>query len=378
MRSLSKYLDKNVLKYFNISKLVDELEEMIHKELDFEEELKNIEKLRAKLIDDNDIVIPKAYKQFTTKKILTMEYIDGIKITNIEKIEKNGLDKKDIIKRLINNIFKQVFVYGIHHGDPHPANIFVLKDGRIAFLDFGVIGYLDDRIREILKEQIVALYQGKSEEFLRAYMRLNDIDLDSIENSEQLREEVEKTVGEYKSGKILSYTDLLDKVVEILNKYKISINNPLTILTRTMVSVNSICARYGLANEEFMNIIKSGLEEHERYYLTKKIMEVFSIDNFFNNIFAIDSFIKNTLDKIPPLLDNLQDIDYDEKMDNIDNNLKKVKHNFSFFIIFILMVFSALFIRISSFNPVIYIYTLSDYILGLTIISTIIYLIRNR
>lgn len=118
----------------------------IDKELDFINEGQNFEKFRLNFKDIDHIRVPKIYWQMTTPKVLTMEYIDGVKITEIVDEKYKGIFKpSEVARRGTRATFKQIFEDGFFHADPHPANIFVLPPATIVMLDAGMVGYLDDK-----------------------------------------------------------------------------------------------------------------------------------------------------------------------------------------------------------------------------------------
>jgi ubiquinone biosynthesis protein len=375
MRLLSKYMNKSLGKYFDFDKLVDELEDMILKEIDFEQESKNMYKLRESISSDPDVIIPIPFEEYTTKKVLTMEYLEGIKITNIEEIERNGLDKKEIIKKLINSIFMQIFVNGIHHGDPHPANIYVLKDGRIAFLDIGVIGFLDEKTRNNVKEIIILLYQGKAEEFLDAYLRLNNVKLEEVYNYPKLKEEIIQRFDKHEG----TYLDLFFNMFDIIKEYKVKIINPLTLLTRTFISINSICKEYSISNEEFMSIIKVLITITKVDSITEKIMSIFLIKNMIKNVMLMDDFIKNSMPEIPRILDMQKDrtINVEKEVEAMNKKLLDTKNAFSFFIVFIAFFLGGIILNMSR-NPDFFGFPASHYFFALSGITVLYYLIKNR
>ena len=107
-----------------------------------------MERAAGHFLDDPNVYIPKVYREATTSRILTTEFIDGIKISNIEKLEEAGLDRKLITARGADLVLKQVFDHCFFHADPHPGNIFVLPENVICLLDFGMAGIVDRQTRD--------------------------------------------------------------------------------------------------------------------------------------------------------------------------------------------------------------------------------------
>jgi len=127
------------------------------RQLDFLYEAANIEKFKENFMGDNTVHIPRVYWDLTSKRVLTTEYIDGVKINDLERIEKSGLDMKAIASNLSNFYMKQVYVHALFHGDPHPGNMFVLENNVVSFVDFGIVGRIDKKLQEIIIGMLIAM-----------------------------------------------------------------------------------------------------------------------------------------------------------------------------------------------------------------------------
>ena len=128
------------LKDYNPVAIVNEFENYTKRELDYNLEGKNIDVFYKNFVGSKTIKIPRVFLSYTSKRVLTMEYIDGI---NINKYKATKEEKKKIIKNLLSCFMKQILEDGFFHADPHPGNIFILKDHRIELLDFGIVRLWD-------------------------------------------------------------------------------------------------------------------------------------------------------------------------------------------------------------------------------------------
>src|SRR3972149_608335 len=146
--SILQYIAKLIAKYipesrnYNPVGMVEEFGGIIKKEMDFTLEASYTERFRKNHSDDPRVLIPAVYWNLTGKKALTMESIIGIKIDNVEKLRESGIDTEKISHILAEVLFRQVFEFGVFHGDLHSGNIFVTGPEQIAFVDFGVVGRL--------------------------------------------------------------------------------------------------------------------------------------------------------------------------------------------------------------------------------------------
>ena len=124
--------------------LVKEFERTIFRELDMFIEGGNIEKFAANFVDSDEIYTARVYWEHTSKSVLVMEYIDGIKMDQVEKIREAGIDPKEVAMIGLRSFSRQLMDFGFFHADPHPGNVIVMYDGRVSLVDFGIIGYLDE------------------------------------------------------------------------------------------------------------------------------------------------------------------------------------------------------------------------------------------
>ena len=148
----------------------------IEKELDFTIEAQNFEKLRFNFKDIDYVRVPKVYWHMTTPKVLTMEYIDGVKITDIVQEKYKGIFKpKEVARRGAAITLKQIFEDGFFHADPHPANIFVLPPATIAMLDAGMVGYLDDKTVNYAAEFMQGIMERDLDQSIHALENLGII-----------------------------------------------------------------------------------------------------------------------------------------------------------------------------------------------------------
>ncbi len=225
------------LKLFEIVKLFE-------KSMRFELNLKNEAAACSELYDnfefDNNIVIPKVYWDYCTTQIFVMGWIDGISIYDSSLLETYNLDKKDIVKKLATCFLNQAYRDGYFHADLHPGNIFVQKDGRIALVDFGIVGRLEERdriaIAEILHGFINRDYKKVAEVHIFAGYVEQDTNL--MEFALACRMIAEPIVG--KPANQISIGKLLENLFEITTEYGMEIQPRLLLLQKTMAVLEGI------------------------------------------------------------------------------------------------------------------------------------------
>lgn len=132
---------------WDVQSIFEEFSYTIRNELDYTREGRNCDTFRKNFSKDDEVYIPKVYWHLTTKRVLCLEEIEGIKINNIEALRERGFDLKEIAKKGADMYLKMIFRDGFFHADPHPGNLLIMKDGKIGLLDYGMVGAIDSMTR---------------------------------------------------------------------------------------------------------------------------------------------------------------------------------------------------------------------------------------
>ena len=140
-----------------------QVKKMIEEELDFEKEAQAMQQIKDNLKEEKQLRIPYVHKKFSTRRILTTTFCEGVKINNKQVLDEWGIDKKDLGNRLVHAYCQMVFVDGLYHADPHPGNILIQQDGTIVLLDFGAIGRLRSDMRDGFLKLIEAAAKNDTE-----------------------------------------------------------------------------------------------------------------------------------------------------------------------------------------------------------------------
>lgn len=235
MRYLEGQLERTIttLEYYNVSGIIDEFERAIEKELDFALEARNIEKFRLAFEDNDKICAPKTYKKYSTNRILTMEYIHGVKITDVPKLG-SRINGKQIAKLGAYCYFRQIFKYSFFHGDPHPGNILVKDNDVLCFIDFGIMGHLDNEFIDNLAELFIFIVDYDISGIINQllYMKIIDYNVDTDELKSDLIDLLDKYYGaEIKNigGMITEFS-----TPDIITKYKIKFPRDFILLGKVI------------------------------------------------------------------------------------------------------------------------------------------------
>ena len=183
MRYLAEKLEKvfDVARIIGAGNIVNEFERTVFKELDMFIEAGNIEQFSRNFRFTEEIHIPKVFWEQTTRSVLVLEFIPGIKVDLVDDIVKQGIDPKEIAMIGLRSFSRQLMEFGYFHADPHPGNTIVMPDGRVGLVDFGIMGYLDNE----MMQQVACLFLGYAEHdydlVMEALVGAGLIDEDSVD-----------------------------------------------------------------------------------------------------------------------------------------------------------------------------------------------------
>src|SRR5882672_10362314 len=176
LEEITEFIDAHteIGKRYEFSNMLSELRQSLLRELDFQTEAGNLRRLRSSLREFERILIPEPIEDFTTSRVLTMDYIAGKKITNLSPLRLMELDGPGLSEELFRAYLKQILVDGFFHADPHPGNIFITDDDRIAIIDLGMVGRLSGSFQGNLLRLLLAISEGRGDEAAEVSMKMGE------------------------------------------------------------------------------------------------------------------------------------------------------------------------------------------------------------
>ncbi|MBC2694382.1 MAG: AarF/ABC1/UbiB kinase family protein, partial [Desulfobacteraceae bacterium] len=222
-------------------RIVQEFARTLEKEIDYTIEASHIERFARQSVDDPTVYVPKVFRNTTTERVLTMEYIDGIKASEIDSIEREGLDRKIITARGADLILRQIFDYGFFHADPHPGNIFVLPDNVICYIDFGMMGSIDRQAREEFADFVYTVVI-QHDESMATQMLLKLTEYDEKPDVRVLERDLTDFIGQYLYVplKDLQMEKLLQQILKMISRHRLQIPQNLFLMMKALATVEGI------------------------------------------------------------------------------------------------------------------------------------------
>ncbi len=249
------------IKLFNPLGFVQEFDKQIHHEINYKLEGANVARFGKNFADDKTVKVPRAYEKYTSKNVLTLEYIHGLKITELKHLESiahkkertdeekrllrtfplNQYNRKVIARRFILSIFKQVFEHRFFHADPHPGNVMVLKNNVIAYLDFGMMKFVDPEFAENITDVFINMLQFNVDELARALLRFNATEQEVPMH--KLKEDLKQLLEEYQNVELgdIDIKKVIVELSEINIKYQAHIPKDFFMLGKAIGTAEGIC-----------------------------------------------------------------------------------------------------------------------------------------
>lgn len=275
LSDLARFVEKRNVNGRTIDpvEIVNEVSDSLQKEMDFVREGRNIDKFKFNFKDDDYIHIPEVYWKLSTSRLLVMEFIPGIKVSKLYSKEDPEYDNKLIAARGADIIFKQIFEDGFFHADPHPGNLFIMKNNVIAMLDCGMVGRIDQQTMNGIASFLVAVIRRDSEKVIKA-LEIMDV-IDPGKGSSSLRLEIDDLLDKYYDISLgqLKLGEMIDEIFSLIAAHQMKIPGNLTLLTKALITIEGV----GEQLDPEFNVV-----EHVKPFAERMIKEKYSPKNIFN------------------------------------------------------------------------------------------------
>lgn len=223
------------LRFYQPQNTTAEFRQSLLRELDFRREMRNLLQFERNFHNNPAVHIPIVYPDLTTRRVLTMEKLNGYSIANVERLEQDGFDSKALVHTGANIFVDMIFRDRFYHADPHPGNIWVLSDGRIGLLDCGMIGRLDSRTQQGIEQILFAVMTKDSSQLTNIVIRLSSAPLTL--NRAALEADIEDFVAEHieQAAADFDISNTLDMLAAIIRKHRILLPTGVSSLIRLLI-----------------------------------------------------------------------------------------------------------------------------------------------
>ncbi|WP_331714171.1 AarF/ABC1/UbiB kinase family protein [Halobacterium sp. CBA1126] len=226
---------------FSLRNLADEFAKTIREEMDYGREAEMLTEIRGNFADDPDVVIPAVYDTHSGSRVLTMEYVPGTKISNVEELDRRGVDRSEVAETVERAYLQMIIEDGVFHADPHPGNLAVRDDGSVVFYDFGMSGRVDAFVQEKIVDFYVAVANQDIDAILDALIEMGTLSPEA--DRATMADVMELAIQDARGEDIETYRvqQIVGKVEDTIYEFPLRLPSNLALVLRVATVVEGVC-----------------------------------------------------------------------------------------------------------------------------------------
>ncbi len=276
-----RFVDPNLR--YSAKAMLSQFIETIHEEMDYTIESKNLKKIKNDMKNQNNVIVPSVFDEYSSKNVLTMEYLPGIKVTNVDALEKKGIDREKLVIDVHKVFFTMLLKHSIFHADPHPGNISVTDDGKLILYDYGMVGRINNETRFKLIRLYLALVEKNPSRVVNAMNELGM--LTPGYNRMVIEKGIELSIRSMHGNKPdeMEVQSLMELANQTMSKFPFMLPKNLALYMRMASIIEGIYKTHDV-DFKFVKVLKNILEEENlipRAYVEELKI---SFDNFIKSI----------------------------------------------------------------------------------------------
>ena len=315
LEEIAEFLDAHTEmgRRYGFVQILDEFRRSLLRELDYRQEAQNLTLLRRNLSEFSAIVVPAAIEDYTTSRVLTMEYVSGTKITTLSPVAMLEVKGAELAEQLFRAYLKQILVDGFFHADPHPGNVLVTEAGQIALLDLGMVGRIAPRLQEPLLQLLLAISEGHSDDVVRFALKVGEVrpDFDEPEFSRRVAD----LVGRHQDAELrnMQVGKAVLEIGRISGDVGLRLPSELTMLGKTLLNLDQIAEALDPTFNPNASIRKNAAE-----IMRGRLLKSASPGNMFGGILELKEFMERLPGRVNKILDTVANNQLEVKVDAID------------------------------------------------------------
>lgn len=319
MSEVAQFLDEHTEmgKRYEFQKILDEFRKTLLAELDYRREAQNLVTISDNLIDFDAIVIPQPVEDYTTSRVLTMDYIHGRKITDLDPLTRMDIDGAELAGQLFRAYLQQFLVDGFFHADPHPGNVFLTDEGQIALLDLGMVARITPGMQERLLQLLLAISEGRAEQAADVAIQIGQIRKGFYDEPE-FRRRVSDLVTTHQDASLgqIEVGTIVLEVTKVSGECGIRVPPDLMMLGKTLLNLDQV-GRTLDPSFDPNEAIRQYASDIFRQRLTKSL----SPGNIFSSVLDMKEFLEKLPGRINKILDSVANNEIEVKVDALDEHM---------------------------------------------------------
>ena len=312
---LADFLDRHTEfgKRYQFRQMLEEFRKSLLRELDYRLEAQNLTAFHTNMASFRRIVVPLPIDDYCTARVLTMEYVAGKKITKMSPLARMEFDGEGLAEEVFRAYLEQILVHGFFHADPHPGNVFLTDDYRIALLDLGMVGRIMPRLQEDLLQLLLAISEGRGEEAADIAIKIGDSR--DMDDEQTFRRRISEIVAVQKTATVsqMEVGRLVLEVTQISAASGIRVPPELTMLGKTLLNLDQVGRTLAPKFDPNASIRRNAAE-----MLRQRLLKSLSPGNLFSGILELKDLIQRLPGRVNKFFDALANNEFKVTVDAID------------------------------------------------------------
>jgi predicted unusual protein kinase regulating ubiquinone biosynthesis (AarF/ABC1/UbiB family) len=350
LREIVDFLDSHneTARRYEFKSILEELEQSLTRETDYNQEAQNLQILHENLAEFPHIVVPLAIRDYTTSRVLTMEFVPGKKLTAVSAVEWTEVSRMALADELFAAYLKQLVVDGFFHADPHPGNVYLTDDHRIALLDLGMVARISEPLQISLIKLLLAISEGRGSEAATVAEKMaefpkQDFDRHAFHRliSDLVLEHQTAHLGNLEMGRVIM------NIRRVAADSGVKINPALNMLGKALLNLDKVGAT--LAPEFDPN---QAVRTHAGELLRRRFKKGFSLGSVYNSVLEMNELVQQLPSKLNKIIDTVSDNELRIRIDSIDetkliSGLQKIANRIALgLVLAALIIAAAMLVRI--------------------------------
>ena len=318
LHEIAVFADQHTVvgRQFGFTQTVDEFRKTLMRELDYQGEARNLQILAHNLRDFDRIVVPLPVEDYSTSRVLTIDYIRGEKITKLSPLVRTEIDGEELAEQLFRAYLQQILVDGFVHADPHPGNVFLTDDNRIALLDLGMVAHVSAGMQEKLLRLLLAVSEGRAEEAATVAIGMGDVQPHFDEKgfrrdvADLVARNIGSTVGTIQVGRVVMV------LARMSSERGIRIEPELTMLGKTLLNLDQVGCTLDPDFDPNASIRRNASE-----LMRQRVRKSLSPGSLFAGVMEMKDFAENLPRRVNTILDHVARNQLEIKVDAIDEKM---------------------------------------------------------
>jgi ubiquinone biosynthesis protein len=315
LEEIAEFLDNHTEmgKRYEFGEMLDQFRKSLLRELDYRQELNNLTTLRRNLQEYESIVIPEPIADYSTSRVLTMEYVHGRKVTDLSPLGRMEFDGDALAEEVFRAYLEQILVHGFFHADPHPGNVFLTDDYRIALIDLGMVGRIMPNLQEQLLQLLLAIAEGRGDDAADIAIKVGDTkeNFDEVQFRRRITEIVAKQQGANVEN--MQVGRLVLEVTQVSGESNIRVPSELTMLGKTLLNLDQVGRTIAPDFDPNASIRRNAAQ-----IMQQRLVKSLSPGNLFSGVLELKDLLQRLPTRINKILDALSTNKMKIEVDAID------------------------------------------------------------